>query len=256
MVRASIEPVQGVRGWCGEGADGRPDLVGSPTAPPCVARARSDWERAPPARLTQSQPAFDLTFDPRTNQITEVWVVWQERPHFYFSGPDDRHYVVERTSARIIFGDGVHGKLPPVGPGNIRARIYQAGGGQIGNVQAGAISQIMSGVLASSVSNPRAAEGGADGETTTALLSRGPNVFRHMERGMSASDYEALAREASPAIAAVRVLPATASNGRPAAGSITVVIVPQSSGMRNRNHPTVCGRRFNHFLGPARACHR
>ncbi len=171
---------------------------------------------------------IDLTSDPRTNQITEVWVLWQERPHFYFSGPDDRHYVVERTSARIIFGDGVHGKLPPVGPGNIRARIYQAGGGQVGNVQAGAISQIMSGVLASSVSNPRAAEGGADGETTTALLSRGPNVFRHMERSMSASDYEALAREASPAIAAVRVLPATASNGRPAAGSITVVIVPQS----------------------------
>jgi hypothetical protein len=45
---------------------------------------------------------------------------------------------------------------------------------------------------------------------------------------MSAPDYEALAREASPAIAAVRVLPATAANGRPAAGSVTVIVVPHS----------------------------
>jgi len=168
------------------------------------------------------------TIDPRTNLVTEVWVLWQEKPHFYFSGPDDRHYVIERTAGRVIFGDGVNGKLPPPGSGNIRARMYQAGGGQVGNVPVGAINQIMSGVLASSVSNPRPGEGGADGETPQGILSRGANVFRHQERSVSAQDYESLAREASPAIAAVRVLPATASNGRPAAGSIKVIIVPQS----------------------------
>jgi hypothetical protein len=166
--------------------------------------------------------------DPRTNRITEVWVLWQERPHFYFSGPDDRHYVVERTSSRILFGDGINGKMPPVGSGNIRARMYQAGGGLAGNVAPGQINQIMSGVLANRVTNPRAGEGGADAETPVQILSRGPNVFRHQERSMSAPDYEALAREASPAIAAVRVLPVTAGNGRPAAGSVTVVIVPHS----------------------------
>jgi hypothetical protein len=166
--------------------------------------------------------------DARTNRITEVWVLWQEKTHFYFSGPDDRHYVVERTSGRIIFGDGVNGKLPPPGSGNIRARQYQAGGGLSGNVPAGGINQIMSGALASAVANPRAGEGGADGETPGKLLTRGPNVFRHTERSLSAQDYESLAREASPAVAAVRVLSATASNGRPSAGSITVIIVPQS----------------------------
>jgi hypothetical protein len=178
--------------------------------------------------LGYSSNEIVTTSDPRTNHITEVWVLWQERPHFYFSGPDDRHYVVERTSSRVLFGDGVHGKLPPVGSGNIRARVYQAGGGLAGNVAPGQINQIMSGVLASSVTNPRAGEGGADGETPVEILSRGPNVFRHQERSMSAPDYEALAREASPAIAAVRVLPATAANGRPSAGSVTVVIVPHS----------------------------
>jgi hypothetical protein len=171
---------------------------------------------------------IDITTDPRSARITEVWVVWEERPHFYFSTPDDRHYVIERTSGRVFFGDGVHGKLPPVGNGNIRARVYQAGGGQVGNVSVGQINQIMSGVLASAVMNPRAGEGGADGETPPMILTRGHNVFRHMERGISSLDYETLAREASPAVAAVRVLQATAANGRPAAGDVAVIIVPQS----------------------------
>jgi predicted phage baseplate assembly protein len=116
-----------------------------------------------------------------------------------------------------------------VGSGNIRARQYQAGGGLVGNVTSGAISQIMSGVLASGVSNPRAGEGGADGETPDLVLGRGPNVFRHQERSLSALDYETLAREASPAVAASRVLPATSPNGLPAAGWITVIVVPQSA---------------------------
>jgi len=166
--------------------------------------------------------------DPRTGKLTEVWVLWRERPHFYFSGPDDRDYVVERTRGRVLFGDGRYGKLPPAGQGNIRARQYQAGGGLVGNVPAGAIRQIMSGVLASAVSNPRAGEGGADGETPAQLRTRGPNAVRHQERSLSALDYEMLAREASPAVAAVRVLPATSPNGRPAPGWVTLIIVPQS----------------------------
>lgn len=169
-----------------------------------------------------------ISTDARTAKVTEVWVLWRLKPHFFFSGPDDRHYVMERTRGRVLFGDGIHGKTPPVGSGNIRARTYRAGGGLVGNVPAGAIRQIMSGVLASGVTNARRGEGGADGETTTAIRTRGPHVFRHQERSLSALDYEMLAREASPAVAAARALPATSPNGRPAPGYVTVIIVPQS----------------------------
>src|SRR5262249_56919181 len=41
-------------------------------------------------------------------------------------------------------------------------------------------------------------------------------------------DYEALAREASPGVAVARALPTTHPSGRPAAGWVTVIIVPQS----------------------------
>ena len=188
--------------------------------------------------------------DPRTGRVKEVWVRWQSRPHLFFSSPDDRHYTVERARGRLIFGDGRNGRLPSVGANNIRAPRYQAGGGLAGNVPAGAITQLLSGVLAQGVTNPRAAEGGADGESPTAVKTRGPQTLRHRGRSVAARDYEALAREASPGVAAARALPATAPNGLPAPGWVTVIIVPQSQerqpwpsyGLRRQVHDYLAAR--------------
>jgi hypothetical protein len=166
--------------------------------------------------------------DPRSGAVTEVWVRWQEQPNLYFSGPDDRHYMMERATGRLIFGDGVnHGMLLPVAA-PVTATQYQSGGGRIGNVLPGTVTQLLTGVLAQSVSNPRAGEGGADGETIDEVALRGPNTFRHLRRALAAIDYETLSFEASPAVAAVRVLPTTAANGLPEPGFVTVIIVPHS----------------------------
>ncbi len=167
--------------------------------------------------------------DPRTGRVTEVWVRWQARPHLYFSGPDDRHYVIERARGRLIFGDDRLGKIPPPGDNNILARRYQAGGGLAGNVPAGAVSQLLGmATPAQAVSNPRPAEGGADGETIDALRWRGPQTIRHRWRPLSARDYEALAREASPGVAVARALPTTHFSGRYAPGWVSLVIIPHS----------------------------
>jgi hypothetical protein len=169
--------------------------------------------------------------DPRSGKVREAWVRWRPRPHFYFSSPTDRHYVVERARGRLLFG-GPNGRLPTVGIDNIRAQTYRAGGGLVGNVPRGAIDRLLGGAFAESVSNPRAASGGANGEVAAAVRDRGPETLRHRWRALSAADYEAMAREASPGIAAVRVLPATAPNRRPAPGWVTVIIVPQSQETR------------------------
>jgi hypothetical protein len=168
--------------------------------------------------------------DPRTGRVTEVWVRWQARPHLYFSGPDERHYVVERAGGRLIFGDGRNGRIPPAGANNVRARRYRSGGGVAGNVPAGTITQLLGAApFVQEVTNPRPADGGADGELPEQVTARGPRTLRHRGRALSARDYEALAREASPGLAAARALPATAPNGRPAPGWVTVIIVPQSA---------------------------
>ncbi|HUJ10353.1 MAG TPA: putative baseplate assembly protein [Verrucomicrobiae bacterium] len=167
--------------------------------------------------------------DPRTNLVTEVWVQWQSQPNLFFSGPDDRHYVVDRARGRVLFGDGRNGRLPTIGSNNVRAALYQTTIGFAGNVPAGSITQLLSGVtVAQTVNNPRAAEGGADGEQITEVSRRGPQVMRHEGRALSAADCEALALEASPGVAIAKALTATAPNLRPAPGFITIIIVPGS----------------------------
>ena len=180
--------------------------------------------------LSQGMTDADLrtTIDRRTGTIADVWVRWRQRPHLFFSGPDDRDYVIERSRGRVLVGDGSNGRVLPAGADNIRIAAYRSGGGLAGNVPAGAISQLLSGVLAQSVTNPRGAEGGADVETIAAVNRRGPQVIRHRGRSLSTGDYEALALEASPAVAVARGLPATSPNGRPAAGWVTVIIVPHA----------------------------
>jgi hypothetical protein len=162
-------------------------------------------------------------------RVTEVWIRWHSQPHLFFSGREDRHYVVDRVGGLLMFGDGVNGKIPPIGTNNILARQYRFGGGQAGDVPAGAITQLLSGVPAvQAVTNPRPAEGGADAETIEAINTRGPQSIRHRQRAISAQDYEALARQASPGIGIVRALPATDHSGRHAPGWVTIVILPQS----------------------------
>lgn len=170
--------------------------------------------------------------DRRTGQISAVWVAWQERPHLFFSRPDDRHYVIERSSGRISFGDNQHSRIPAPGADNVMARSYRAGGGLVGNVPALSITQVLAGVLAQAVSNPRAAEGGADAELPQAVLDRGPLTVRHRRQAVSAGDYEALAREASPAVAVARALPNVHPSGRTAAGWVTVIVMPHSPAPR------------------------
>jgi predicted phage baseplate assembly protein len=170
--------------------------------------------------------------DRATGKVSEVWVRWQERPHLLFSGPEDRHCVIERSQGQVRFGDGRRGRIPATGVNNILARHYQAGGGVAGNVSAGAVKQMMSGVLAQGVSNPRPAGGGAEAETLPSVHRRGPQSIRHRKQAITTSDYEWLAREASPAVAVARALPVTHPDGRPMPGWVRLVILPQSSEAR------------------------
>lgn len=167
--------------------------------------------------------------DPNTGRTRAVWVRWQPRPNLLFSGPDDRHYVVERSRGRVLFGDGVNGRIPPAGANNIMAASYRTGGGQAGNVAAKAISQILGAVPGTQrIANPRAAEGGADGEPVEDVQQRGPRTIRHQKQAITLADYEALAREASPEVAVARALPVTHASGRYVSGYVKLIIMPQS----------------------------
>jgi predicted phage baseplate assembly protein len=188
---------------------------------------RAELERA-------GVPAEDIRVvsDPRTGRTTELWVRWHPRPNLLFSAPGAREYAIERTRGRVLFGGRAHALVPPGGPDNIRLRRYRSGGGVIGNVGAATITQLLAGVLAEGITNPRAAEGGADGETIARILNRAPHTIRHRRQAITLADYEDLALEASPAVSVARALPTTHPSGRFAPGWVTVRIVPQSSDPR------------------------
>ncbi|HJQ82456.1 MAG TPA: putative baseplate assembly protein [Candidatus Binatia bacterium] len=164
----------------------------------------------------------------RHRNVVEAWVRWTARPHLYFSGPEDRHYVIDRVRGRVRFGDGVSGKIPPAGAA-VLARRLQVGGGSVANVAAGQVTQLL-GVVpgVQAVFNPRAAEGGADRETLEAFAVRAPATLRHRGRAVTPADYETLAREASPAVAFVRAVPTVSAAGLPLPGWVTLLIVPRS----------------------------
>jgi uncharacterized phage protein gp47/JayE len=168
----------------------------------------------------------------RYKHVIEAWVRWEERPSLAASGPDDRHYALDRARGLLHFGP----RVPPLGAA-VAARQYETGGGTVGNVPAQAIAQLQAAVGGvERVFNPAAAEGGADTETADRVLVRGPRSIRARGRAATAVDLETLALEASPSVAVARALPARNAAGLPAPGWVTVVITPRSA--EPRPYPT------------------
>jgi predicted phage baseplate assembly protein len=170
--------------------------------------------------------------DPRSGQVAEVWVRWRRCGNLGLAPAGARVYELERTRGRFHFGGRHGGLVPPAGTDNIRLTSYRAGGGAAGNVARGAINQLLAGVLAEGVTNPRPAEGGADGEDAAAVLGRGGSAVRNRLQPIAAGDYEELARQASPGVALARARPCVHPSGRAAPGWVTVLLVPQSAEAR------------------------
>ena len=168
-----------------------------------------------------------LTRD-RNKKIIEAWVTWDEKMNFFESGSRDRHYVLEHASGRLFFGNGALGRIPPLGAA-VSASLFRSGGGLSGNVPRNAITQLLGSVSGlQSVTNPRAGEGGADGETLEAYSTRAPLSIRHRGRAITPQDYETMAHEASAGVAVARAIPMRSSSGLDLPGWVTLLIIPQS----------------------------
>ena len=110
--------------------------------------------------------------------------------------PDYATEVDENDVTTVLFGDGQFGMIPPVGV-RILAN-YRTGGGAVGNVGAGQITQVVRSaqlqVLGAKVINRVPASGGADRESIKEAVKFAPTVFSSMQRAVTAADYVAQAR--------------------------------------------------------------
>lgn len=161
-----------------------------------------------------------------SGRFLELWVRWEEVADFSSSDGKNRHYLLDRTSGIIRFGDGIRGMIPPLGRNNIKA-TYRTGGGEAGNLEAFSTMKFYS-VLkhVDAVYNPAASEGGARTESLEELLARAPATFKHRDRAVSKEDFIYLTKAASGKIAKVKVLSGMDEVENNVPGLITVVIVP------------------------------
>jgi uncharacterized phage protein gp47/JayE len=155
---------------------------------------------------------------------------WEEVEDFFNSAPDDRHYVLNRTTGEVRFSDAA--RTPLAGLNNIVARFYRYGGGARGNAGTGTITDLRSAIVGvDTVTNEYPAEGGVDEEPIEDTKARAPKELKARDRAVTAQDFEFLALNTP----GVRVRRAHALplyhpqfNGVEVPGCVTVMIVPES----------------------------
>ncbi len=92
--------------------------------------------------------------------------------------------------ATVQFGDGQRGALPRTGVENVIA-AYRVGSGLAGAVAAGKLSAMLTRIQGiRSVTNPLAAEGGADAESLDEARQNAPLKVTTLERIVSLQDFE------------------------------------------------------------------
>ncbi len=137
------------------------------------------------------------------------WVLWKQ-----VVDPDDepasaRVYSLDENAGEIRFGDGIHGKIPPIGRDSIVAFRYSrtepdpTGGDKVpGNtIAARAALNLVSPVESvETVAAADQAAGGAPPESADRVLRFGFARLRHRDRAVTAGDIEDLALQSSPDI--------------------------------------------------------
>lgn len=130
-------------------------------------------------------------------------VSWQLVETFAFSGPLDKHYIVnvnESKQAYVLFGDGVNGEIPPNGQA-VLATYYDCVGSD-GNVEANTLTQFNSAPTPPTqtdpidkyeVTNELPAVAGLDEENIERIRAHAPLSLRTLSKAVTLQDHKDLA---------------------------------------------------------------
>lgn len=181
-------------------------------------------------RYVRSEPIGDSTgrvdqsFVLRQTPVVEssVLIQVQEGPHLVTwtaidrildARPEENVYTttIDANGALTVeFGDGLNGRIPP--PSAAILASYRVGGGTVGNVGMGTITEMVDpfpGVL--SLTNLSAASGGADLESTESIRLNAPRSIQTVNRAVTLEDFANLALQV-PLVAKARAEAAVYSN--------------------------------------------
>jgi len=135
---------------------------------------------------------------------------------------DDRVFVVDPVDGRLTFGNGIRGRMLPVGSFNIAVEVYHTVPGGDGNVRPGAVSIVEGYGDVAGVTNLLPATGGRNAESIDEIIRRAPSILTSRDRAVTRADFEVIAKEASGEVARA------ACDGRMGEdGVVGVIILPQ-----------------------------
>ena len=155
----------------------------------------------------------------------QVWVKYKEVPNFYNSDAFSRHFKIDYSTGKIIFGDGVRGINPSKGKFNIKVTEYKVGGGESGNVASHKLQFLTQSIpYISGCDNPFPAEGGCNMESIESLKARTAGVFKSLNRAVTREDFEWLSCEASSSVGRAYCLKQKTKEGH-----IRTIIIPKIS---------------------------
>jgi predicted phage baseplate assembly protein len=137
---------------------------------------------------------------------------WQEMLFFIDSGPDSTHFQLETDGldvTSVIFGDGIHGAIPPAGE-TVVVKYLETLGSK-GNLGRNLVTEVTTPIYHDGalmqlfVMNPIPATNGSDRETLEHAKLQAPAELRSLWKAVTKDDYRALA-EGFPGVAKAQVL--------------------------------------------------
>ena len=158
--------------------------------------------------------------------IEEMWVKWSEVSRF--SDPRERGYIVDFKKSQVIFGDGIHGKIPCEQLGDSIRIKYCTTEGSKGNISAhsiGEFDEIFPSVVG--VDNPNPMYNGLDAEDIDHAASRTFDLIKRGNRIVTAQGLENAILFQNRNLYKVKCFPHVNKYGQTSFGSITIAVLPK-----------------------------
>ena len=202
-------------------------------------------------RLKTEAPSR-LRLEWEDHSLVGCWIEWRQVEDLALAGPEERVFTLDPFSGEIAFGDGRQGRVPPTGDHNIRVE-YSSGGGERGNVPAGAIRALLTALpQVSDVRNLTAMSGGTGRLPIEEIEERGSRFLHNRGRAAGRRDYEELVREKFPQVNHVRCFSGRNERGERAPGHIAVVIA--GFGRNGEGTEALCGKVYRYLSEHCPCC--
>lgn len=150
---------------------------------------------------TEERQSFKLADDYEHDslQITINGNTWELRQTLAFSGPLDRHFIVEVNESKeawVVFGDNVNGTIPPASQ-TVYATYYETKG-KNGILDVNTINTLVTvvntpnqvpAITSFKVTNPISASGGVNEEDIERIRRHAPLSLRTLDRAVTKQDH-------------------------------------------------------------------